>query len=78
MKGHRLAAVLVIALSGAIASCTSQPAEEKAAAPAQPTTTPLQRGAYIVAITGCNDCHTPGTFYGAPDMHRALSGSELG
>src|SRR5262249_30243745 len=78
MKGSHLAAILVLALSGAIASCTSQPAEEKAAALAQPTMTPLQRGQYIAVITGCNDCHTPGTFYGAPDMNRALSGSELG
>jgi len=78
MKGNRLAVILVLALSVAIASCTSQPAEEKAATPAQPAMTPLQRGEYIAAITGCNDCHTPGTFYGGPDMHRALSGSELG
>jgi len=38
----------------------------------------LERGKYLVTITGCNDCHTPGTFYGAPDMKRMLSGSELG
>ena len=38
----------------------------------------LERGHYLVLITGCNDCHTPGYFYGAPDTTRALSGSELG
>ena len=38
----------------------------------------LDRGRYLSAIAGCNDCHTPGTFYGAPDMSRQLSGSELG
>lgn len=39
---------------------------------------PVARGRYLVAIMGCRDCHTPGTFYGAPDSTRALSGSELG
>lgn len=38
----------------------------------------LAKGQYLVTIMGCNDCHTPGTFYGAPDMTRFLSGSELG
>jgi mono/diheme cytochrome c family protein len=38
----------------------------------------VARGHYLVTIIGCNDCHTPGYFYGAPDTARALSGSELG
>ncbi len=38
----------------------------------------LERGEYLTWIGGCNDCHTPGTLYGAPDMERKLSGSELG
>lgn len=37
-----------------------------------------KRGEYLVTILGCNDCHTPGTFYGSPDFTRRLSGSELG
>lgn len=36
------------------------------------------RGKYLVSVIGCNDCHTPGTFYGAPDFDRFLSGSEMG
>ena len=36
------------------------------------------RGRYLSTIMGCNDCHTPGTFYGAPDFSRQLSGSEVG
>jgi mono/diheme cytochrome c family protein len=36
------------------------------------------RGRYLVSIMSCNDCHTPGTFYGAPDTLRRLSGSDLG
>lgn len=38
----------------------------------------VERGRYLSIIAACNDCHTPGTFYGAPDYDRTLSGSELG
>ncbi len=38
----------------------------------------IARGAVIAWSSGCVDCHTPGTFYGAPDTTRMLSGSELG
>lgn len=37
-----------------------------------------ERGRYLVTIMGCNDCHTPGTLFGAPDFDRQLSGSEVG
>src|SRR5690242_16507609 len=36
------------------------------------------RGKYLVTIMGCNDCHTPGYFFGKPDMARFLGGSEVG
>lgn len=35
-------------------------------------------GEYLSTVMGCNDCHTPGAFYGAPDFKRRLSGSEMG
>ena len=38
----------------------------------------VARGKYLVAIAGCNDCHTPGYFLGKPDMARFLAGSEVG
>jgi mono/diheme cytochrome c family protein len=38
----------------------------------------IARGKYLVGISGCNDCHTPGYFFGKPDMTRFLSGSEVG
>jgi len=38
----------------------------------------IQRGKYLVGIVGCGDCHTPGHFFGKPDLSRALSGSEVG
>jgi len=39
---------------------------------------PVVRGRYLVTIMSCNDCHTPGYFYGAGDTLRRLSGSDLG
>ncbi len=39
---------------------------------------PVVRGRYLVTIMSCNDCHTPGYFYGAPDTTRLLAGSDLG
>src|SRR5271170_4872271 len=38
----------------------------------------VARGKYLVTISGCNDCHTPGALLGKPDFSRALSGSEVG
>ena len=57
-------------------SCSAPP---QSAAPAAMTAEQkVERGRYLVGIMSCNDCHTPGTLYGAPDTTRALSGSELG
>ncbi|MGO8176467.1 c-type cytochrome [Rhizobium leguminosarum] len=38
----------------------------------------VERGEYLVTITSCTDCHTPGHFLGKPDMTRHLGGSEVG
>jgi mono/diheme cytochrome c family protein len=38
----------------------------------------ITRGKYLVALGGCNDCHTPGYFFGNPDMSRFLGGSDVG
>jgi mono/diheme cytochrome c family protein len=38
----------------------------------------VERGKYLVQIGGCTDCHTPGHFFGHPDMARYLAGSEVG
>jgi mono/diheme cytochrome c family protein len=40
--------------------------------------TPVERGLYLVTITGCNDCHTPGGLLGNPDKTRLLAGSDVG
>jgi mono/diheme cytochrome c family protein len=38
----------------------------------------VARGKYLVTIMGCGDCHTPGNFFGKPDMAHILSGSDVG
>jgi mono/diheme cytochrome c family protein len=40
--------------------------------------TPADRGHYLVVIAGCNDCHTPGFFFGKPDQAKYLGGSDVG
>lgn len=57
-----LAAVALVAAFGATA---------RAASP------DVRRGEYLVGITGCGDCHTPGHFLGKPDMSRKLGGSDV-
>src|SRR5262245_19796250 len=49
-----------------------------AATPAQASRVEVARGKYLVTFGGCVDCHTPGYFFGKPDMPKALSGSEVG
>ena len=38
----------------------------------------VARGRYLVVISGCSDCHTPGALLGTPDMKRYLGGSDVG
>jgi mono/diheme cytochrome c family protein len=38
----------------------------------------VKRGLYLVNIAGCNDCHTPGSFFGKRDVSRTLGGSDVG
>ena len=65
---------LVSALSLVLVSCAKQnPGPQPMTEQEQ-----LERGRYLVRVSGCDDCHTPGYFYGAPDTTRFLSGSELG
>jgi mono/diheme cytochrome c family protein len=39
---------------------------------------PVERGKYLAVLAGCNDCHTPGFFLGAPDTAKYLGGSDVG
>ena len=68
---------LAVLLPGLL-GCQNQPASQ--AAPAQadvPADDLVERGAYLVTVLGCNDCHTPwimGAEGPEPDMSRMLSG----
>lgn len=41
-------------------------------------TAQVQRGKYLATVGACNDCHTPGYFFGKPDTAKYLGGSEVG
>lgn len=73
----RTAAILGLAgLALLTAGCeVSNTTTTTTAAPAQ---SPVERGRYLVSFAGCIDCHTPGYFFGMPDMGRVLGGSEVG
>ena len=78
MGRTRLFGVLLLAIcvvtSLATLSCATK--QQETAVAAKPD--PVVRGRYLTTIMSCNDCHTPGSFYGAPDTTRRLSGSDLG
>ena len=40
--------------------------------------TPVERGKYLVQFGGCNDCHSPGYFFGKTTPETYLSGSDVG
>ena len=78
MRWTRLIRTLLVAT--AIVSCllalSCSTGKQEMASAAKPD--PVVRGRYLTTIMSCNDCHTPGYFYGAPDTTRLLSGSDLG
>src|SRR5579863_10252411 len=49
-----------------------------AALPAAADDAQIQRGKYLVIVSGCSDCHTPGALIGKPDASRYLAGSDVG
>ena len=78
MGRTRLVGILLLAASiatslGSLSCASKQPENATAVA-----VDPVVRGRYLVTIMSCNDCHTPGYFYGAADTMRRLSGSDLG
>ena len=67
-----------VAATYSLLSCTSTKQTPPAAPAAMTAEQKVERGRYLVTAMPCVDCHTPGTFYGAPDTTRMYSGSELG
>lgn len=68
-----LAGVALAVVSAAVATVSFT-----SAAPKRSKAELIARGRQVSWSSGCNDCHTPGGLYGAPDTTRMLSGSELG
>jgi mono/diheme cytochrome c family protein len=73
--GLALLLVAIVVASLTTYACTSATKEPAATTAAMD---PVARGRYLTTIMSCNDCHTPGYFYGAPDTNRRLSGSDVG
>ena len=67
-----------IAVGSGLSAISCAPASNTAGPVAMTPEQKIARGRYMVSISGCNDCHTPGSFYGLPDTSRTLAGSELG
>lgn len=77
MKSRR---VLLLTCAVAVSVPVIAVAQGKGKAPAKQSKQ-VQRGEYLVRITGCNDCHTPFTMGPqgpAPDMSRPLIGHPEG
>lgn len=72
LRGVLIASAIVIVGSVGLSMLVVVPS------PAIAADTHVARGKYLVGIAGCNDCHTPGYFFGKPDMTRFLAGSEVG
>lgn len=79
-RKHLTTFALVLALSalpGAVGWRMTCAMSAEESSPASETATRVERGAYLVRIMGCNDCHTPwkmGPRGPEPDMTRSLSG----
>lgn len=58
-----------------VGACCTLAAGMDPAAAAEPR---IERGRYLTSFGGCFDCHTPGYFFGKPDMARYLGGSDVG
>ena len=59
------ASLAALAVAAATLSCATT--QEQTPAP-MTQQQKLERGEYLAIIGGCNDCHTPGAFYGSPDF----------
>lgn len=69
MTASRAAALLLAAGLAACGGAGDAPESREAL---------VARGQYLVTVTDCGGCHTPGSLTGAPQRERALSGSDVG
>jgi mono/diheme cytochrome c family protein len=65
-----------------VGACLATPSHANAAskhgAPVNSAQSAVARGKYLVTFGSCTDCHTPGSFFGKPDMTKFLGGSDVG
>jgi mono/diheme cytochrome c family protein len=73
--GDTLMAKSICGLALTAATCVTFMISLVSAGAADPL---VERGRYLVNFGGCFDCHTPGYFFGKPDMARYLGGSDVG
>jgi hypothetical protein len=76
-----LIALPALGLVAVLAPASSTQAQPKPAGQSAVAARRIERGKYLVAIMGCNDCHTPlkmGPQGPEPDMSRMLSGHPEG
>ena len=81
MKARRVAEGLIAAVCAG--ACLALPPQGTNAAmkhgmPLNSARAEVARGKYLVTFGACTDCHTPGSFFGKPDMTRFLGGSDVG
>lgn len=70
---------LALPVHGASAAMNHrQYAALKHGAPVSSARAAQERGKYLVTFGSCTDCHTPGSFFGKPDMTKFLGGSDVG
>jgi hypothetical protein len=77
MKRHSTLPLAAIAVLGLVTQALTLQPIAASAATAPKADPRVERGAYLVKIMGCNDCHTPwkmGLQGPEPDMTRMLSG----
>ena len=69
-------ALPLILLAAKLASCTDSSAKLTSASPDDP----VARGRYLVRVSGCNDCHTPGFMEKGPAVPESewLTGVPVG
>ena len=68
LRSHRYMNYVSAAAAVAATLAVSSPAS------AQANNTPVERGRYLVRITGCHDCHSPKVQGMTPNLDLALSG----
>jgi mono/diheme cytochrome c family protein len=81
MKTRHIAEGLIAAVCAG--TCLALPPQSTNAAmkhgsPLNSAHAEVARGKYLVTLAACTDCHTPGSFFGKPDMTRFLGGSDVG